>query len=94
MTRRCKRRARLLTVAVTAGGNLETLTIPASCSEFVIQARTAVGVQVRLSAGSADYFSLAAGAAYTESDLALDDELTLHFEASADVVIEAWLWEG
>ena len=90
----CKKRPRITTLAVTAGGLPERLTFPTSTAAFLIRPRTAVGVTIRLDPASSDYFSLGAGETYAEEDLRLEDALALWIDAASDVVVEVWSWDG
>lgn len=90
----CKRRVRVTTISVVAGGGLESLRLAPSTAEFMLRARTAVGYTMRIGSPTSEPMSFAAGDVFTEDRLQLDAELVLFFDAGADVVIEALIWEG
>ena len=83
----------LTTVAVPGTGTRARLVIPQDVRSFALQVRTAVGLTIALEASeSADYFSLAAGATFSQDDLKLTHDLELWLDAPSAVVAELWSW--
>lgn len=91
---RCKVVPTISVYNVPASPSTVAVLIPADTAEFVLQARSAVGLNIAVSDNPAQTFSLAAGAAYTEERLQLAKDLTLLISGAAAAVLEVWRWAG
>lgn len=94
MTSCCKRQAFIEAYTISTTERTK-VTIPKATLEFALQVRTAVGVTIGLAPTVGDgYFSLAAGATYTEERLDLQADLVLYVQAASACTLEVWRWEG
>ena len=72
-----------------------TITLPANCKKFIIQARTNVDLKLSytISTSGTTYITIKAGSSYAEDNIRTNNKIFIQ-SATAGTVVEMVVWSG